>query len=179
MSDINLVTAAESPGRATGPRRSDRLGKPRSLAADAWLVLRRNKIFWIAGILVALVLLLLGITLVTFVLTQIVPSNAAATALGEQAAGDPAAVKAFNEHYGLDKPLPQRYLIYLGHLVQGDLGQSSVTHNAVSHDLEQFIPATAELALFSIVIASVIGVGFGVLAALRRNKPTDHTLRVT
>jgi len=129
--------------------------------------------------LLALVLLLLGITLVTFVLTQIVPSNAAATALGEQAAGDPAAVKAFNEHYGLDKPLPQRYLIYLGHLLHGDLGQSSVTHNAVSHDLGQFIPATAELALFSIVIASVIGVGFGVLAALRRNKPTDHTLRVT
>jgi peptide/nickel transport system permease protein len=125
------------------------------------------------------VLLLLGITLVTFVLTQIVPSNAAATALGEQAAGDPAAVKAFNEHYGLDKPLPQRYLIYLGHLLHGDLGQSSVTHNAVSHDLGQFIPATAELALFSIVIASVVGVAFGVLAALRRNKPTDHTLRVT
>jgi peptide/nickel transport system permease protein len=129
--------------------------------------------------LLALVLLLLGITLVTFVLTQIVPSNAAATALGEQAAGDPAAVKAFNEHYGLDKPLPQRYLIYLGHLLHGDLGQSSVTHNAVSHDLGQFIPATAELALFSIVIASVVGVAFGVLAALRRNKPTDHTLRVT
>ena len=129
--------------------------------------------------LAALVLLLLGITLVTFVLTQIVPSNAAATALGEQAAGDPAAVAAFNAHYGLDKPLPQRYLIYLGHLLHGDLGQSSVTHNAVSHDLGQFIPATAELALFSIVIASVIGVAFGVLAALRRNKPTDHTLRVT
>ena len=129
--------------------------------------------------LLALVLLLLGITLVTFVLTEIVPSNAAATALGEQAAGDPAAVAAFNHHYGLDKPLPQRYLIYLDHVLHGDLGQSSVTHNAVSHDLGQFIPATAELALYSIVIASVIGVAFGVLAALRRNKPTDHTLRVT
>jgi len=146
----------------------------------------RRRLPWAGGLLgfvlrrlLALVLLLLGITLVTFVLTQIVPSNAAATALGEQAAGDPAAVKAFNEHYGLDKPLPQRYLIYLGHLLHGDLGQSSVTHNAVSHDLGQFIPATAELALFSIVIASVIGVAFGVLAALRRNKPTDHTLRVT
>ena len=54
----------------------------------------------------ALVLLSLGITLVVFLLTEIVPSNAAATALGEQAAGDPAAVAAFNHHYGLDKPLP-------------------------------------------------------------------------
>jgi len=129
--------------------------------------------------LVALVLLLLGITLVAFVLTEIVPSNAAATALGEQAAGDPAAVAAFKAHYGLDKPLPARYAIYLGHVLHGDLGQSSLTHNAVSSDLGQFIPATAELALYSILIASVIGVAFGVLAALRRNKPTDHTLRVT
>ena len=129
--------------------------------------------------LAALVLLLLGITLVAFVLTEIVPSNAAATALGEQAAGDPAAVAAFKAHYGLDKPLPARYVIYLDHVLHGDLGQSSLTHNAVSHDLGQFIPATAELALYSILIASVVGVAFGVLAALRRNKPTDHTLRIT
>ena len=65
--------------------------------------------------LAAFILLALGITVVVFVLTEIVPSNAAATALGEQAAGDPAAVAAFNHHYGLDKPLPVRYLIYLDH----------------------------------------------------------------
>ena len=46
-------------------------------------------------------------------LTELVPSNAAATNLGEQAAADPAAVAAFKQHYGLDKPLPVRYLIYL------------------------------------------------------------------
>jgi peptide/nickel transport system permease protein len=129
--------------------------------------------------LAAFVLLALGITVVVFVLTEIVPSNAAATALGEQAAGDPAAVAAFNEHYGLNKPFPVRYLIYLDHLLHGDLGQSSVTHNAVSHDLGQFIPATAELAIFSIIIASFVGVAFGVYSALRRNRPSDHALRVT
>jgi len=127
----------------------------------------------------ALILLSLGITLVVFFLTEIVPSNAAATALGEQAAGDPAAVAAFNHHYGLDKPLPLRYLIYLKHLVQGDLGQSSLTHDAVSHDLGQFIPATAELALYSILVAALVGIAFGVYAALRRNRPADHVLRVT
>ena len=126
----------------------------------------------------ALILLILGITAVTFVLTQLVPSNAVATNLGEQAAGDPAAVAAFEHHYGLDKPLPQRYLIYLGHVLRGDLGQSSLTHDAVTHDLGQFIPATAELALYSVLIAAVFGITFGVLAALRRNKPTDHVLRV-
>jgi peptide/nickel transport system permease protein len=128
--------------------------------------------------LAALVLLAVGITLVVFVLTQLVPSNAVATNLGEQAAADPAAVAAFKTHYGLDKPLPVRYWLYLQHLVQGDLGQSSLTHDAVTHDLGQFIPATAELALYSIVIAAVFGITFGVIAAMRRNRPTDHVLRV-
>ena len=128
--------------------------------------------------LAALVLLGIGITFVVFVLTQLVPSNAAATNLGEQAAGDPEAVAAFKHHYGLDKPLPLRYLIYVGHLVQGDFGQSSLTHEAVTHDLGQFIPATAELAFYSIVIASFFGIAFGVISAIRRNRATDHALRV-
>src|SRR5262249_45195534 len=121
----------------------------------------------------------LGITFVAFVLTELVPSNAATTNLGEQAAADPAAVKAFEEHYGLDKPLPVRYWIYLKHLVHGDLGQSSVTHQAVTHDLGTFIPATAELAIYSILIAALVGITFGVIAGLRRNRPADHALRVT
>ncbi|HWE82336.1 MAG TPA: ABC transporter permease [Gaiellaceae bacterium] len=127
----------------------------------------------------ALVLLLVGITLVAFVLTELVPSNAATTNLGEQAAGDPAAVKAFEQHYGLDRPLPVRYAIYLEHLVQGDLGQSSLTHDAVTHDLGQLIPATAELAVYSILFAAIVGITFGVVAGLRRNRPADHVLRVT
>ncbi len=158
---------------AAGPTETADRAQPRRVRSSPGLlrfVLRR---------LAAFVLLGLGITVVVFALTEIVPSNAAATALGEQAAGDPAAVAAFNQHYGLDKPLPLRYLIYLNHLLHGDLGQSSVTHNAVSHDLGQFIPATAELAIFSILIASVVGVAFGVFSALRRNRPTDHALRLT
>src|SRR3954447_354594 len=128
--------------------------------------------------LVALVFLAIGITAVTFVLTQLVPSNAVATNLGEQAAGDPAAVAAFKHHYALDKPLPERYAIYLGHLVRGDLGESSLTHAPVRHDLAQFIPATAELALYAVLLAAIFGVAFGLVAALRRNRPTDHLLRV-
>jgi len=126
----------------------------------------------------AFVLLAIGITFVVFVLTQLVPSNAVATNLGEQAAGDPAVVAAFKAHYGLDKPLPLRYWLYLEHLAQGDLGESSLTHNAVRDDLAQFIPATAELALYSVAIAAIFGIPFGVVAAMRRNRPTDHALRV-
>jgi len=128
--------------------------------------------------LAAFLLLAVGITFVVFALTQLVPSNAVATNLGEQAAGNPAAVAAFKRHYGLDKPLPLRYALYLEHVVQGDLGQSSLTHEAVTHDLGLFIPATAELAVLSVLIAAVLGITFGVIAALRRNRPTDHVLRV-
>jgi peptide/nickel transport system permease protein len=133
---------------------------------------------FVARRLAALLLLLVGITAVTFLLTQLVPSNAVATNLGEQAAADPAAVAAFKHHYGLDKPLPQRYLLYLDHVVHGDLGQSSLTHAAVTHDLGQFIPATAELAIYSVMFAAIVGVFFGIVAALRRNRPADHVLRV-
>jgi peptide/nickel transport system permease protein len=159
-----LTTAPAEMLETTGTRRS-----LRPSAGFVRFVLRR---------LAALVLLGVGITLVVFILTQLVPSNAVAANLGEQAAGDPAAVAAFKRHYGLDKPLPVRYAIYLERLAQGDLGQSSLTHDAVTHDLGQFIPATAELALYSIVIASFFGLAFGVIAAMRRNRPADHVLRV-
>jgi peptide/nickel transport system permease protein len=128
--------------------------------------------------LAALVLLAVGITFVAFVLTQLVPGDPAAANLGQQAINDPAAVAAFRQHYGLDKPLPQQYGLYLWHLVHGDLGQSQQNHDSVRHDLATFIPATAELAIFAMVIATVVGISLGVIAALRRNKLTDQVLRV-
>jgi peptide/nickel transport system permease protein len=133
---------------------------------------------FLARRLVALVLLALGITVVVFALTQLVPSNAVTANLGEQAAGDPQAVAAFKAKYGLDRPLPVRYAIYLGHVVQGDLGESAVTRQPVTSDLATYIPATAELALFSVLLAALFGISFGVYAALRRNRPADHVLRV-
>jgi peptide/nickel transport system permease protein len=128
--------------------------------------------------LVALVLLAIGITMVVFALTQLVPSNAVTANLGEQAAGDPAAVAAFKHKYGLDKPLPVRYALYLEHLLQGDLGESALTRQPVRRDLGTFVPATAELALVSVLLAAFVGVAFGVYAAMRRNRLADHVLRV-
>jgi peptide/nickel transport system permease protein len=126
----------------------------------------------------ALVLLGIGITLIAFCLTQLVPGDPAAANLGQRAIDDPAAVAAFRHHYGLDKPLPQQYGLYLWRLLHGDLGESQQSHASVVHDLGQFIPATAELAVLSILIAVIVGVSLGVIAAVRRNKLTDHVLRV-
>src|SRR5882672_6351029 len=87
-------------------------------------------------------LLGLGITFVAFVLTELVPGDPAAANLGQRAIGDPAAVQAFREHYGLDKPLPIQYGLYLQHLVTGDLGESEQSHRPVRTDLSEYGPAT-------------------------------------
>lgn len=126
----------------------------------------------------ALVFLAIGITLVAFVLTQLVPGDPAEANLGQRAGSDPAAVKAFRQHYGLDKPLPVQYGLYLLHLGQGDMGESQQSHRPVRDDLAEYIPATAELAITSILIAIVLGTSLGVLAAVRRNRLTDQVLRV-
>lgn len=123
-------------------------------------------------------LLGVGITFVAFVLTNVVPGDPAAANLGQRAIADPAAVTAFRAKYGLDKPLPAQYLIYLGHLVRGDLGQSEQSHRPVRDDLAEFIPATAELAVTSMLIALVLGMSLGIVAAVRRNRLTDQVLRV-
>ena len=123
-------------------------------------------------------LLCVGITLIAFSLTQLVPGDPAAANLGQRAIGDPAAVAAFREKNGLDKPVPEQYLVYLGHLVRGDLGDSQQSHRAVSADLSEYVPATFELALFAIVLSLVLGVGLGILAAVTRDRWPDQVLRV-
>lgn len=136
----------------------------------------RPLVRFIARRLGALVPLLIGITLISFLLTQAVPGDPALANLGQHPT--PAAIAAYHEKYGLDDPLPQQYVNYLGKLVGGDLGVSQQTHQPVLDDLSVSIPATAELALFAIVFSTIFGVAFGVIAALRRDRPVDHGLRV-
>src|SRR4030081_437907 len=135
-------------------------------------------LFFIGRRLVALVLLGVGVTAIAFVLTHLVPGDPAEANLGQRAGSDPVAVQIFRERYGLDKPVPQQYVIYLGKLLQGDMSESQQSRRPVRTDLAEYIPATAELALTSIVLSGVLGVALGVLAALQRNKLTDQVLRV-
>ncbi|MDN5822499.1 MAG: ABC transporter permease, partial [Brachybacterium sp.] len=93
------------------------------------------------------VLLMLGVTMVTFVLTALVPGDPIAAALGEGAASNPATVAAYIEQHGLDKSIPERYLIYLTNLLQGDLGTSIKTGRPVATELATAVPATIEVAL--------------------------------
>jgi peptide/nickel transport system permease protein len=120
----------------------------------------------------------IGITLVLFVVTHIVPVNPLAVILTEKSMDDPNAVRAATEKWGLDKPLPVQYLIYLGNLVQGDLGTSFKTKNPVVNDLKVFLPATVELAIGSFVFAILLGLPLGMLAAVKAGTFADHSTRV-
>jgi peptide/nickel transport system permease protein len=123
-------------------------------------------------------LLVVGVTLVTFVLTNLVPGDPVAASLGQRAAEDPAIVARFRAEYGLDKPLVVQYLTYLGNLIHGNLGTSTTTHDAVTSDLASALPATLEIAIGAIVLSVIIGVVLGTIAAYRRGKVSDHVLRV-
>ncbi|GAA1302041.1 peptide ABC transporter permease [Planotetraspora silvatica] len=128
---------------------------------------------------VAIALLLaLAITLVTFVLTNLVPGDPVSANLGQQALGDPAIVAQWRTDHGLDRPLPEQYLLHLEGLLHGDLGMSQQSHRPVADDLAEFVPATLELAGTAIIISLVLGVAFGVIAALRRDRLSDHVLRI-
>jgi peptide/nickel transport system permease protein len=124
------------------------------------------------------VLLLWGVTVVTFVLTNLVPADPLAAVLGDQAAADPKIVAQYRLDMGLDKPLIEQYLGYLGRLLHGNLGMSAQTRKPVAQDLAAAFPATAELAAFVLVLATIVGVGLGVLAALRHRRLTDQLIRL-
>jgi peptide/nickel transport system permease protein len=122
--------------------------------------------------------LLVGITLVAFVVTHLVPGDPAAANLGQRAIGDPAAVAAFRHQYGLDRPLPAQYIVYLKDLLHGNLGISEQSHRPVLSDLSEYVPATIELALFAIVLSMVIGVALGIVAAVFKDRWLDQLIRV-
>lgn len=123
-------------------------------------------------------LLALGITIITFTLSAIVPIDPVVAALGERAAGDPDVVANFRAKNGLDEPLLVQYWIYLTNLLQGDWGMSQQTQRPVLQDLMTYAPATLELVFATIIMAVVFGVLLGLAAALYRNKFPDHVARV-
>jgi peptide/nickel transport system permease protein len=120
----------------------------------------------------------IGITLLLFVVTHIVPVNPLAVILTERSMDDPEAVRAATEKWALDKPLPTQYIIYLKNLLQGDLGTSFKTKNPVALDLQTFLPATLELAICSFIFAILFGLPLGIIAAINTGTFADQVTRV-
>lgn len=115
---------------------------------------------------------LLGISIVVFALVRLLPGDPARTIAGVLASEDD--VARIRGELGLDKPLLQQYATFLAHLARGDLGTSARTKQPVAEEIRSRFPHTAKLALASMILATVIGVPAGVLAAVRRGTSFDY-----
>jgi len=118
----------------------------------------------------------IGVVIISFLLTRALPGDPAVYFAG--VAADTASIEQTRVAMGLDKPLLQQFFIYVGNLLQGDLGQSLSSGRSVATDLANRLPASLELTLSALILAIVIAVPLGVLAATRPGTWVDHLCRV-
>ncbi|RLP92049.1 MULTISPECIES: ABC transporter permease [unclassified Micromonospora] len=116
-------------------------------------------------------LTLLLSTIVVFFGVRALPGDPALALAGEDRS--PEALEAIRRHYGLDQPLPVQFAQYVERMVQGDFGVSIRTGTPVSSMLTTALPVTVELSVLAILLATALGVGAGVLAAVRRGRPAE------
>jgi peptide/nickel transport system permease protein len=129
--------------------------------------------FFIRRILQAAIVVLL-VTMITFILLRAIPGNVAVAILGPASYRNPATLAQFNAQYGFDKPWYSQYLLWLGHLLQGNLGFSWTLDQSVASLLGQRLPKTIILVGVSTIIALIIAVPIGLWQAVRRNKAVDY-----
>jgi ABC-type dipeptide/oligopeptide/nickel transport system permease component len=119
---------------------------------------------------------LVGVTLITFTLTYVLPGNPAVVKAGPLVS--PEMVKELEKQMGLDQPAWVQYGRYIGGILRGDLGESASTGRPVLKDFKQRLPATLELTLASLLIALVLGIPLGVQSAVHRDTAIDHIGRI-
>jgi len=119
---------------------------------------------------------LLGLSMLVFFIARMVPTDIARSALGQQASEE--AVEKLRDDMRLNDPLPVQYFYWLKGALRGDLGYSVTTKRPVSVDLREFLPATLELGLFSLLFSLILGQLLGVLAARHQNTLVDHFSRL-
>ena len=129
-----------------------------------------------AGVLFTLLLTFIGLTAVTFVIGRVMPVDPVLSVVGDRASQE-VYDKVYRE-MGLDRPIYEQYALYLGRLVQGDLGISIMTAQPVAKDIARFFPATLELATIATVMGIFIGIPMGVLAAVKQGRWPDHAVRL-
>ena len=119
---------------------------------------------------------LIGVVIVTFLLTRALPGDPAAYFAGPAATTE--AIQEIRVKLGLDKSLPQQFVRYVGDLAKGDLGQSLTTGQPVVTEIRNRLPASAELTLLGLIVSVAIAIPLGIFAAVRPNSWIDHTCRV-
>lgn len=124
---------------------------------------------------VGLIPLLLAVATVTFFALELTPGDPAVLILGQDAT--PEGLAQVRRSLGLDRPLVEQYLRYLGGVVRGDLGRSFRTRTPVTEDLARTFPVTLTLAVGAIGVASVVGVAAGTVSAVRPHSLLDYVVR--
>lgn len=119
---------------------------------------------------------LFTVVVLSFLLVNALPGNPAGVIAGPAATPDELA--AIEARLGLDQPLHERFLSYLGNLVQGDFGTSYYTERPILDEVLRFLPATIELVVLSLALAAVVGIGLGTLAAYHKGRLADRMSRM-
>lgn len=126
--------------------------------------------------IVGMVVSLIGLSIIIFVVSRVLPGDPARMALGARATDEQ--VQELTRELGLNKPLPQQYVDYVQGLLGGDLGQSLVTKRPVLIDIMENLPATLELITISILFTIVMGIPLGIIAAQNKEGMADHVTRL-
>jgi peptide/nickel transport system permease protein len=127
---------------------------------------------FLARRLLQLIPTLFFVTVIIFLLQQLLPGDPALVMAGEEK--DPLVIAQIREQYKLDQPLPVQYVYWVKNALQGNLGESMRLKEPVARLIAQKFPVTLQLALMALVISLVIGVGAGVISAVKKNTATDY-----
>ena len=119
---------------------------------------------------------LIGVVLVTFLLTRVLPGDPAVYFAGP--AATPESIAEIRKSLGLDRPLPEQFARYVSDLARGDLGNSLSTGRPVAAEIASRLPASAELTLAGLLLSLAIALPLGILAAVKQGSWIDHTCRV-
>jgi len=119
---------------------------------------------------------LIGVISLTFIVSHVVVADPARAWAGIKAS--PQTVEAIRQRYHLNDPLVTQFGYYIVQLASGNLGISPVTGHSILEDIVTYYPATIELAVAAIIIVMALGVPFGVISAVHKDRPADHTLRL-
>ena len=117
----------------------------------------------------------LGITMLAFALIHLIPGDPVENLSGERGM-DPARRERLLHEFGLDRSLPAQYLAYIGDVLRGNLGSSLTTHEPVLQEFQVLFPATVELSFVAMLLAVIVGLPAGIVAALKRNSIADYAV---
>jgi len=132
---------------------------------------------YVVNRLLQIVPTLIGISILIFSFMHLLPGNPALAIMGVEATSRQ--IAQIEREYGLDKPLFTQYIIWIGKVLQGDLGTSIVLLDTTSHVLQRALPITFQLTSIALLISIAISIPAGILSAIKRNTWLDNLIRMT